>query len=189
MKCICDLMLVACLAGACGFIEHPEVNDWAAVPDFLKGHPSIWRSRVMATLKACPGCILFLFHQCVFGQVAVKPTKMLLLNMQPFVRATRARGKRGFCAHPPGFHGDITGKDDQGHFKSAPTKIYTSQMCEALADSAIQHLLAKRAMGHYAATTNQLPHDLKEYFIFSDFYGADALDHAAALHQPDYAAH
>ena len=118
-------------AHASGFLEHPDVNDWAPPPPPLDGNPSIWRSRIMSVLSQCAGVKIFTFHQCVYGQISRKPTRMVLLHMDHFAQETRLLGSHGYCNHEDK-HESLLGLDAHGRFRSAPSKIYTSPTCALL---------------------------------------------------------
>ena len=136
----------------------------------------------MQTLSKCPGVTIFTFHQCVYEQVSRKPTRMVLLNMQPFIDKTRALGCHGYCNHGDA-HRSLLGTDEDGNYNSAPSKIYTPAMCSAISRSARSHLVRLRSEG-YIAQSEELPPDLQEFYAFTDFYGEDAVDQGALRHQP-----
>ena len=128
-----------------------------------------------------------MFHQCVYQQISPKPTRMVLLRMQPFLRETRSLGNRGFCNHGKDYHDSLLGRDSDGNFKSAPAKVYTKSMRNAIGRSAMCHLRHLIAHDSYHAQSDALPEVYREFFAFTDFYGDDAVEEGAFRDQPDFA--
>ena len=110
-------------------------ETWSAarlLPDGPKPLRTFDEPSALRRLQAVEVCT---FDQCCVGCQGRKPTTMALLRLHPFVVAIRALGNAGRCAHAPGTHPRLQGRDESGNFCTAIAKIYPPRLKQLLADA------------------------------------------------------
>ena len=106
-----------------GLIEHPrdpEEDDTV----------SIWRLPILQALLQMPEMRLVHLAQGLFGAASAKPTTLLALRLPHLERDLHAGMVTSIMPQ-----GASTGKDESGHFRTAPLKEYPPSLCKALAKS------------------------------------------------------
>ena len=129
-------------SGGSGFMEHPETPWW------LDGQnaPSIWNTRAIQAFAALDRNTLFSFDQCTTGQIAKKPTTLLLSRLQRAATHLFKLGRLGRCTHPRGHHSLLCGRNRDGSWRTAPAKVYTTVLCGILRRSFVETLV--RGLDH-----------------------------------------
>lgn len=154
---------IAVLALRCGvgFVEHPRDPE---KPDCV----SIWRLPILRAILELPNVRLLHLAQGLYGAPSAKPTTLLVLGMPTL--EIDLHSQRVTTELP---HGASVGKNDQGHFNTAPLKEYPPAMCRGIASA-----LCKDVIGMDCDDTH-LPADLvqkcKEMSgqFFGNFIGHD----------------
>jgi hypothetical protein len=121
-----EAMLALALHEGSGILEHPkDSGDPEAV--------SIWRLPVVQLLLQLPGMRLVHMSQGLYGAPSPKPTTFLTLRLPHLERSLH----HGMLSKrlPTGIS---VGKDDSGHFNTAPLKEYPPGLCRAIAASFYQ---------------------------------------------------
>ena len=116
------------LRGGAGYLEHPEYPNWKEHLEPV----SIWKMPAVNELAQFPEIILHSFDQCTCGQISTKPTTLLLLRMPWIVADLKMRGRNGRCNHKGG-HPPLTGKNEDGTFKTSPAKVYPAALSAIIA--------------------------------------------------------
>ena len=167
------LEAIACLActGGTGFLEHPQYPLWAIKKDPV----SIWQAWEVRLLRTL-GCIgITSFDQCVFGSPATKPTTILHLRLPGLRRRLLTTGLSGRCHHGAQAHERMSGRDDQGEFKTARAKVYPEGLNRAIAEGIHEFVLS---------TFSDLETETEMPAGFSQF--AEAVFAPMDVIQPDY---
>ena len=116
-----EAMLALALHEGSGILEHPkDSGDPEAV--------SIWRLPVVQMLLQLPGMRLVHMSQGLYGAPSPKPTTFLTLRL-PHLESCLHKGM--LSKRLP--TGTAVGKDDKGHFHTAPLKEYPPGLCRAIA--------------------------------------------------------
>ena len=116
----------------------------------------------MQQMLALPDITPCPFDQCVTGQVAVKPTTLMLVRMPEVKTALLALGHGGRCHHGAGAHTAACGKDKFGKWRTAQLKVYTPQLCSVLASGIFA--FAEKLVGAGSGTlVNQLDPELMHF--------------------------
>ena len=132
---IVHMIYLCARIGGCGFLEHPAFPTWAK----HRRPCSIWATQPLRWLKRLRAIQICTFDQCCVGCEGRKPTTMALLRLNSFADKMRQRGFAGRCAHPPGTHVSLQGRDCSGQFRTAIAKVYPPQLNAMLADSICSH--------------------------------------------------
>ena len=116
-----ECMVLLGIHDGVGALEHPKEPE----PDHMV---SIWRLPIMQLILLLPHTRLVTFAQGLLGAPSPKPTTMLVLGLPDL--------EKEFClgrVTPDLPKGVSVGRDDQGHYRTAPLKEYPPAMCRALA--------------------------------------------------------
>ena len=143
-------------------LEHPARN-------WRPGAPSCWALAEMRRLFKLGNVTTVTFDECVFGQISKKPTTILQISCKSFGARMRDRPDRGRCPHHG--HPRVTGRDENGKFKTAQLKEYPTAMSQHIADSFVASWRARAisdTMDYWAA-----PDALKELYVPLDPYLTD----------------
>eukprot|EP00435_Cladocopium_sp_Y103_P031801 s1089_g8.t1 len=134
-----ECLLALALHSGCGFIEHPRASD---DDDAV----SIWKLPVVHLLLQFKDVRLIHLAQGLFGAPSPKPTSLLTLRLFGLER----------CLHAGMLSKDLvysasTGRDDSGHFRTAPLKEYPPGFCRAIAASFIEEFTSPEARVDHSA--------------------------------------
>ena len=171
LQFIFDMLLLLAQTGGCGFCEHPQYPVWL----LSKQPSSIWSQPAVRALRLLHCFGVTSFDQCEFGADATKPTTILHLRL-PALRRRLMRGSTaGRCSHGAGAHQRLSGRQEDGAFRTSKCKIYPQGLNRAIADAVFDQLCAVYAGCHIG---HGLPADLLP-FACSDFVDTN-------LVQPDF---
>ena len=161
-------------------MEHPRCPTW------VPGAPSSWLLPELQYIASLPNAKLLEVDQCMFGAVSKKPTSLLCLNVKNFEQFETAAHQ---CTHLD--HEEVLiGLDDNGTFRTSPSKQYPPGFCHALASIAVGQFLsiARRkppgapGLEEFADTVLSkfyIPSD--PYLLNANSYGADCSTHSGTF--------
>ena len=144
-------------------MEHPAtVNDHRQVA-------SSWLLPELLHLQQSNDVTMVHFHQCMLGQISIKPTTLLCVCMPQVQTRIQAITNQCQCNHGYQFHRALTGRNDDGTWRSAKAKTYPSQMCKLLAESTHDALRQRWTQPRSDDQWN-LPEEYSDFFIPLDPY-------------------
>ena len=156
------LLVIALCVGASGLLEHPAEESH----DFM--HVSIWRTSIMRLLLKYPGCRKLRVCQGYYGAAAIKPTDLLLINIDASAEEFLLKSRKTKLPTTAAI-----GKLSDGTWATTRLKAYPEIFCEALS----QLLLRSQPV---AADSPPIPHefvkackDLMQSFDEGAAMGAD----------------
>jgi hypothetical protein len=126
-----EMLFRLALVEASGALEHPDMP-----PD--ETMPSIWRLPIMEWLLQMPGVHTFSFCQGLLGAPTLKPTRLLVLNMQDLMGELR---RHHLCRDLPAR--SAIGKEEGGAWQTTKLKEYPPAMSRALAASFVKSLSSR----------------------------------------------
>ena len=110
-------------------IEHPEPTE--------PGAPSSWHLPETSLVAQMDKVEIIDFDQCTMGAAARKPTRLMVGHLPGLSSVVRSYGNSGRCDHRPTAHRSLQGLDAPGSWKTAPAKVYPTDMCRAIANAMI----------------------------------------------------
>ena len=164
-------------SGGVGVLEHPEDLAWRT-----GDHPSIWRTTAIRSLKECDAIDGVSFDQCITGQIAKKPTHLLLIRASRVKDILMRFGNKGRCNHPDTYdpqtgeripaHPPLKGIDPTtGTWRTRPAKQHTPVLCAALAGGVLQTIRsAKGFMASDHLSVDQIPDEFRVFVQSFDPY-------------------
>eukprot|EP00435_Cladocopium_sp_Y103_P041926 s1460_g11.t1 len=124
-----ECLLALALHSGSGLIEHPRASDDDQAV-------SIWKLPIVHLLLQIPHIRLIHLAQGLFGAPSPKPTSLMVLRLPALEKCLHA----GMIARELPF-GVTTGRDDSGHFNTAPLKEYPPGLCRAIAEGFIKEFI------------------------------------------------
>ena len=146
-------------------MEHPStVNDHRRAP-------SSWLLPELRHVQNLPTVTMVHFHQCMLGQISVKPTTLLCVNAAHTATLISQVPNHCQCNHPDGYHkhGELMGRNEDGTWRTAKAKTYPSDMCRLLA-RALHHAVEQRWPHVIDHDEWHLDRDYIDFFIPLDPY-------------------
>eukprot|EP00435_Cladocopium_sp_Y103_P049865 s1600_g15.t1 len=121
-----ECLLALALHSGSGLIEHPRASDDDQAV-------SIWKLPIVHLLLQIPQIRLINLAQGLFGAPSPKPTSLLVRRLPELEKCLHS----GMIARELPF-GVTTGRDNAGHFNTAPLKEYPPGLCRAIAEGFVQ---------------------------------------------------
>ena len=166
-----EVLLLLSMMGGCGFAEHPSWPAWAA-----KKRPcSIWVTKPMKLLRKLKSTTVVTFDQCVMNAEIRKPTTLILVRLRSLRSDILQLGCSGRCNHGPNAHVKLSGKDEDGSYKTSRGKVYPPRMNLLIGRAIVRYIHEYHGMNFNG---EKLPDEFDRFNvnIFSD-------NHTV---QPDY---
>ena len=109
------------------------------------------------------------FHQCMLGQISIKPTTLLCVCMPQVQTRINLVTNRCQCNHGFAYHRALTGRNEDGTWRSAKAKTYPSRMCQLLAAAAHDAIQQRWTQNRHGEEWS-LPVEYQDFFIPLDPY-------------------
>ena len=127
------LMMIQASVANVGLMEHPSASNWRynCLP------PSVWRLRALQLLLMHRNCGLHFIQQGFYGQLAPKPTTLLVIcppSLRSVMQLTLDEGRTCSILPPAVKMGQISA---QG-YSTAPLKRYPPGLCRTIAQMALR---------------------------------------------------
>ena len=130
LRTVVLFLAAARVYGFAAVMEHPQVPSW--VPQA----PSSWKLPELALLARTSGVESVHLDQCCCGTPWKKPTRLLAVGLPELGQFVSTLPGGGRCSPALGHkHVTLSGKGDDGIYRTAPAKTYNSVMCKVLADA------------------------------------------------------
>ena len=101
--------------------------------------------------------------------MSIKPTTLLCVCMPQVLTRIQATPNQCKCKHGYLYHRALTGRSDDGTWRSAKAKTYPSQMCQLLAEST-HDAIRQRWTQTRTDEEWHLPDEYSDFFIPLDPY-------------------
>ena len=111
--------------GACGWMEHPTDPG-------MEPFPSIWITAWLTDFMEAAKALVLDLDQCMYGQAARKRTRVMLFGLPPPAKVLAKKLLKKQCNHTR-HQMVLTGKFEDGTFKTSISQVYPSGLCKALA--------------------------------------------------------
>ena len=136
--------------------------------------------------------------QCRFGAKSMKPTMLLTANAELMWDFSLVSGPRPWCIQHfgnikhaivcnccGGHEVVLTGRNEDGSYKTAAAKTYPPGMCECLGNTVVNNPKCK-SVGHFGFWNSQDPevHELLEYYFPLDPFSENIFEDAG--YAPDF---
>ena len=120
---------------------------------------------------ALPEVNMVHMHQCMLGQISIKPTTLLCVCAPHTATLVNQVPNRCKCNHPSGYHepDELLGRNPDGTWRTARAKAYPSDMCRLLARA--MHHAIEQCWPHVITDDDwQLDDAYIDFFIPQDPY-------------------
>ena len=154
------------------------VSHLSPIPSLLwePAAPSSWKLLELQALACSGGVDSVHLDQCCCGAAWMKPTRFLAVGLPELaVLVSRLPGGGRCCPALGHSHVSLSGKDQEGRWRTAPAKTYNSDLCRLLAEAAfgaVGRLL--HAHAGVAAADSELPEDLARFHVPLDHYDPES---------------
>ena len=170
LRTVVLFLTAARVYGFSAIMEHPQLPSWAP------GAPSSWRLQELVSLSRAGGTADLHLDQCCCGTRWKKPTRLFAVGVPELARLISVLPGGGRCNRSLGHvHVSLSGKGNDGVWRTAPAKTYNSAMCKMLADATfgcIGRFLHRHA--GVMAEERGLPADIEALHVPLDHYDPDS---------------
>ena len=147
----------------------PTIMEHPSTVEDERMAPSSWLLPEIQRIMELREVTMVHFHQCMLGQVSVKPTTLLCVCAEHTTNLINVVPNGCRCNHPRGYDetDELMGRNADGTWKTAKAKTYPSDMCRLRARSLHQATEARWGDEHLPDEWS-LPDEYTDFFITLD---------------------
>ena len=170
LRTVILFLAAARVYGFAAVMEHRQLPGWMPLA------PSSWKLPELTLLARAGGTECVHFDQCCCGTPWKQPTSLFAVGTPELDRLVARLPGGGRCCPAHGHkHITLTGKGDDGIYRTAPAKTYNSVTCKVLADVTFGSIV-RFLSGHVdvMAAERGLPAEIAMLHVPIDRYDPDS---------------